>query len=156
MLRLVDDLLDVSRITSGKIELARSTSSCRRWSRARSRCPVPLLERRRNRLTVEVPERGLVIDGDPSRLAQIVSNLLTNAAKYSDPDSSIDVRASREGAHVGCSSSITASASMRRMLDRVFDQFVQVPQGLDRAAAVLAWGSRSCAASSNGMAERCA
>ena len=88
MLRLVDDLLDVSRITSGKIEIRKEHVELSSVVTRALEMSRPLLERRRNRLTIEVPERGLLIDGDPSRLAQIVSNLLTNAAKYSDPESS--------------------------------------------------------------------
>jgi signal transduction histidine kinase/CheY-like chemotaxis protein len=140
MLRLVDDLLDVSRITSGKIELRKEHVELSSVVTRALEMSRPLLERRRNRLAVEVPERGLVIDGDPARLAQIVSNLLTNAAKYSDPDSAIEVRASREGAHVRLLVVDNGIGIDATYLDRVFDQFVQVPQGLDRAAGGLGLG----------------
>lgn len=140
MLRLVDDLLDVSRITSGKIELRKEHVELSSVVTRALEMSRPLLERRRNRLTVDVPDRGLVVDGDPSRLAQIVSNLLTNAAKYSDPESAIELRASSEGAHVHLLVIDHGIGIDATYIDRVFDQFVQVPQGLDRASGGLGLG----------------
>jgi CheY-like chemotaxis protein/anti-sigma regulatory factor (Ser/Thr protein kinase) len=81
-----------------------------------------------------------VIDGDPARLSQIVSNLVTNAAKYSDADSAIAVRALREGTNVRLHIVDEGIGIDATYLDRVFDQFVQVPQGLDRAAGGLGLG----------------
>jgi signal transduction histidine kinase/ActR/RegA family two-component response regulator len=140
MLRLVDDLLDVSRITSGKIELRKEHVELSSVVTRALEMSRPLLERRRNRLTVDVPELGLVVDGDPARLAQVVSNLLTNAAKYSDPDSPIEVRASREGTRVRLLVVDHGIGIDATYLEQVFDQFVQVPQGLDRAAGGLGLG----------------
>jgi signal transduction histidine kinase/ActR/RegA family two-component response regulator len=140
VLRLVDDLLDVSRITSGKIDLRKEPIELSSVVTRALEMSRPLLERRRNRLTVEVPDNGLVIDGDPARLAQIVSNLVTNAAKYSDADSAIAVRASRVGPNVRLLVVDEGIGIDAAYLDRVFDQFVQVPQGLDRSAGGLGLG----------------
>jgi signal transduction histidine kinase len=140
VMRLVDDLLDVSRITSGKIELRKEPTELSSVVARALEMTRPLLERRRNRLTVDVQERGLVVDGDPARLAQIVSNLVTNAAKYSDEDSAITVRASREGDNARLSVIDEGIGIADTYIDRVFDQFVQVPQGLDRAAGGLGLG----------------
>jgi signal transduction histidine kinase len=140
VLRLVDDLLDISRITSGKVELRRErveTSAVVTRALEMSR---PLLEQRRNVLTVDVPERGLLVDGDPARLAQVFSNLLTNAAKYSDPGTAIELRANRVGDFVQLSVADHGIGIEPAYLDRVFDQFTQVPQGLDRAAGGLGLG----------------
>jgi signal transduction histidine kinase/ActR/RegA family two-component response regulator len=140
VMRLVDDLLDVSRITSGKIELRKEPIELASVVTRAVEMTRPLLERRRNRLTIDVPERGLVVDGDPARLAQIVSNLVTNAAKYSDEDSAITVRASRDADHVRLSVIDEGIGIADTYIDRVFDQFVQVPQGMDRAAGGLGLG----------------
>ncbi len=140
VLRLVDDLLDISRITSGKVELRRerveiSTVVTRALEMSR-----PLFEQRRNVLTVIVPERGLTVDGDPARLAQVFSNLLTNAAKYSDLGTAIELRAERVGDLVRLSVFDHGIGIDAAYLERVFDQFIQVPQGLDRAAGGLGLG----------------
>lgn len=140
VLRLVDDLLDVSRITSGKIELRKEPIELASVVTRALEMARPLLERRRNRLTIDVQERGLIVDGDPARLAQVVSNLVTNAAKYSDEDSAITVRASREGENVHLSVIDEGIGIAEAYIDRVFDQFVQVPQGMDRAAGGLGLG----------------
>src|SRR5262249_37970385 len=80
MVRLVDDLLDVSRITRGKIELKRSRVEISQIVAEAIETASPLLEERGHRLTTNVPVRGLAVDGDAHRLAQAVGNLLTNAA----------------------------------------------------------------------------
>ncbi len=140
VLRLVDDLLDISRITSGKVELRRERVEISAIVTRGLEISQPLLEQRRNILTVDVPERGLPVDGDPARLAQVVSNLLTNAAKYSDLGTAIELRAHREGDLVRLSVVDHGIGIDAAYLERVFDQFIQVPQGLDRAAGGLGLG----------------
>ncbi len=140
VLRLVDDLLDISRITSGKVELRRERLEISAVVTRALEMSRPLLEQRRNVLTVDVPECGLPVDGDPARLAQIVSNLLTNAAKYSDLGTAIELRADREGDLVRLSVVDHGIGIDTAYIERVFDQFVQVPQGIDRAAGGLGLG----------------
>ena len=91
--RLVDDLLDVSRIARGKVELKTEIVEMAEVVAKAIEMASPLLEQRTHTLTVDVPRRGLLVDGDPTRLSQVVSNLLTNAAKYTPPGGQITVRA---------------------------------------------------------------
>ncbi|HEY5676756.1 MAG TPA: ATP-binding protein, partial [Myxococcales bacterium] len=93
--RLVDDLLDVSRITRGKVELRRRRLEVSEAVSRAIEMVSPLLEERQHRVTIAVPSRGLLVDADPARLSQVVENLLTNAAKYTDPGGSIEIAAAR-------------------------------------------------------------
>src|SRR6185436_7137976 len=97
LVRLVDDLLDVSRITRGKIELRKERIELGEVVLRGIETASPLLDQRRQRISVDVPADGLAIDADPDRLAQVVSNLLTNAAKYSEPGSEVQIAASADG-----------------------------------------------------------
>jgi signal transduction histidine kinase len=140
LVRLVDDLLDVSRITRGKIELTRERIEVSEIVARAIEMAGPLLKQRQHRLTVEAPREGLAVDADAVRMAQVVSNLLNNAAKYTEPEGQIAVTAVREdGEIVLCvrDSGIGLSAAM---LPRVFDIFVQEHQTLDRAQGGLGLG----------------
>ena len=95
--RLVDDLLDVSRIARGRVELKTEIVEIAEVVAKAIEMASPLLEQREHTLKVDVPRRGLRVDGDPTRLGQVISNLLTNAAKYTPPDGAITVRAERGG-----------------------------------------------------------
>ncbi|HUS33482.1 MAG TPA: ATP-binding protein [Kofleriaceae bacterium] len=140
MVRLVDDLLDMSRINSDKIELRKQPLEVGPVITRAVEMVRPLIEQRRNRLVVEVPDRGLVVDGDPARLAQVISNLVTNAAKYSDAGTRIEVRAERVHDRVRISVVDEGIGIEASYLENVFEQFVQTPQGLDRAAGGLGLG----------------
>ncbi|MEO7097105.1 MAG: ATP-binding protein, partial [Polyangiales bacterium] len=140
LLRLVDDLLDVSRIASGKIELRIEAVELASVVNRGLEISRPLLEQRRNKLVVDVRERGLVVDGDAARLAQVVSNLVTNAAKYSDPESTILVLGTQDEKKIRITVVDQGIGLDAKYLDRVFDQFLQVPQGLDRSAGGLGLG----------------
>ncbi|HEY0468776.1 MAG TPA: ATP-binding protein, partial [Polyangiaceae bacterium] len=94
---LVDDLLDVSRITQGKIELKRQRVEISSVVARAIEIASPLLEQRKHVLTVNVPAEGLTAFVDPTRFAQVISNLLTNAAKYTEVDGRIRVAAWSEG-----------------------------------------------------------
>ena len=89
LMRLVDDLLDISRITQGKVELRKERIELAEIAGRAVELSSPVLEGKRQILQVAIPARGLVVDADPSRLAQVLANLLTNAAKYSDPDTRV-------------------------------------------------------------------
>jgi two-component system, sensor histidine kinase len=95
--RLVDDLLEVSRITSGAIELRKQPVDLRDVITQAIATSMPLIEERRHELDVEKEREALAVDGDFVRLTQVISNLLNNAARYTEPDGSIKVRARREG-----------------------------------------------------------
>jgi signal transduction histidine kinase/DNA-binding response OmpR family regulator len=138
--RLVDDLLDVSRITRGKIALNRvPTEICEAVARA-VEIASPLLEQRRHRLNLDVPTKGLVVYGDRERLAQVLSNLLTNAAKYSNLESPILVTARSIGTRVELRVKDVGIGIEAPMLGLVFDAFVQEGQAIDRARGGLGLG----------------
>src|SRR5690606_5877139 len=129
MIRLVDDLLDVSRITRGKVELSPKRVELSAIVREALEHASPMLETRRHRLLVDVPH-GLVILADPRRLAQVVTNLLTNAAKYTPEQGSIEVRATRGDGTVRLAVKDDGVGIQPSLLPRLFDLFVQGPQSL--------------------------
>jgi signal transduction histidine kinase/ActR/RegA family two-component response regulator len=139
--RLVDDLLDVSRITRGKIELRRSTLEIGDTVLRAMEMASPLLEPRAHRVNIEgVPRRGLSVHGDPERLAQAVFNLLSNAAKYSEARSAITVRAWRDTDRVRLSVKDEGAGIAPEMIERVFDMFVQQDQTIERSQGGLGLG----------------
>jgi PAS domain S-box-containing protein len=138
--RLVDDLLDVSRITQGKIELRRHPVQLRDVVLRAMELAGPLLEQRCNRLDVRVPTDDLVVDADRDRLAQVLSNLLTNASKYSDVGSRLVLTGERDGASVRVAVEDEGIGIPRDMLASVFEAFVQQPQSLDRTQGGLGLG----------------
>lgn len=128
--RLVDDLLDVSRIARGKVELRTEVVEM----------ASPLLEQRAHTLTVDMPRQGLRVDGDPMRLSQVVSNLLTNAAKYTPPGGQITVRAEPVDGEVELRVRDTGMGIAPDALPHVFDLFVQERQAIDRSQGGLGLG----------------
>jgi signal transduction histidine kinase len=100
----------------------------------------PIVEQRSHSLTVDVPRRGLAIRGDPVRLSQVVSNLLTNAAKYTPPGGEIAVRAEQDEADVVLRVRDTGVGIAADVLPRVFDLFVQERQAIDRSQGGLGLG----------------
>jgi CheY-like chemotaxis protein len=100
----------------------------------------PMLERKRQVLSVEIPPRGLSVEADPTRLAQVFANLLTNAAKYSDDGTRIALQASRDEAHVRIAVTDEGIGISEEMLDRVFDLFEQQRQAIDRSQGGLGLG----------------
>jgi signal transduction histidine kinase len=140
LVRLVDDLLDVSRITRGKVDLQREPVELADIVAKAIEMASPLLEQRRHRLDVTVPQRGLLVDADPSRMAQVVSNVLTNAAKYTEPGGSITVVGRVDADEVALVVRDTGIGIAREMIPRIFDLFTQEPQALDRAQGGLGLG----------------
>ncbi|MGH8327842.1 MAG: sensor histidine kinase, partial [Steroidobacteraceae bacterium] len=138
--RLMDDLLHVSRITRGKIELRRRPLEVSEVAASAAETVAPLLAQRRHRLEIEVPATGLLVLGDLQRLTQVLMNLLTNAAKYSEPGSSILVHAHRAGGRIELRVRDEGMGIAPEMLEKVFDIFVQQPQTLDRSAGGLGLG----------------
>jgi PAS domain S-box-containing protein len=139
--RLVDDLLDVSRITRGKIELRKESFELAEAVVRALEMAADLLEQRGHRLDVsQVPRQGCRVDADPQRLAQVIANLLTNAAKYSEPGSRITLRGERLGERVRLSVRDEGVGIAPDMLDRIFDLFVQQPQTLARSQGGLGLG----------------
>lgn len=140
LMRLVDDLLDVSRITRGKIDLRKRAVECAEVATRAIETVSPALERKQQRLDINVPTTGLVLHADPARVAQVISNLLNNASKYSDEGRVITLTAAREGGSVAIRVRDEGIGIAPEMLDRVFELFEQQPQALDRSAGGLGLG----------------
>ena len=140
LVRLVDDLLDVSRITSGKIELKREATELAEVVAKAIELASPLLERRRHELVVTVPRHGLVVDCDAARLAQVVSNLLANAAKYTEAGGRVTIVAERLGETIELRVRDNGIGIAQEMLSKVFDAFTQETQALARSQGGLGLG----------------
>jgi len=138
--RLVDDLLDVSRIARGKVELKIEAVEVAEVAVKAIEMASPLLEQRAHALELDVPRRGLVVRGDATRLAQVVSNLLTNAAKYTPAGGRISVTAAAEGEAVILRVRDNGIGISPEVLGHIFDLFVQARQELDRAHGGLGLG----------------
>jgi signal transduction histidine kinase/ActR/RegA family two-component response regulator len=138
--RLVDDLLDVSRISRGALEIRRERVEM--WDVVADGVETAsaLLEQRRHVLAIEVPRRGCVVDGDRDRLAQVVSNLVCNAAKYSDPGSRIEIVVTGCGPTISLRVRDHGIGIAADMLERIFEAFVQNKQSIDRAQGGLGLG----------------
>ncbi len=139
LVRLVNDLLDVSRIARGKIDLHEERVTLADVVTRAIETTGPLLEQRLHPLAVSVPD-ALVVSADPGRLAQVFGNLLTNASKYSDPGTEIRVWAQALGNRVEIRIQDRGIGIRPDLLERVFDLFVQQPQSLNRAAGGLGLG----------------
>ncbi len=139
MSRLVDDLLDVSRITRGTLEIQRADVVVADVVTHATDMASPLLEERRHTLQVDVPP-GLRVRGDAVRLAQVFGNLLTNAAVYTPEGGTIRVTARAEGAEVAVHVSDTGRGIPQALAPHLFDFFVQGPRTLDRREGGLGLG----------------
>ncbi|CAN5875865.1 hypothetical protein BH24ACI5_BH24ACI5_21970 [soil metagenome] len=137
--RLVDDLLDVSRIARGKVELKTEIVELAEVVAKAIEMASPLLERRSHMLTAAVPD-GLRVTGDMTRLSQVAANLLTNAAKYTPPGGSIAVRAEQTDAEVTLSVRDTGIGIAPDALPHIFDLFVQERQAVDQSQGGLGIG----------------
>jgi signal transduction histidine kinase/CheY-like chemotaxis protein len=126
MVRLVDDLLEMSRVTRGRIELRLEQVELADVIRTAIETSQPLIDAARHHITVTVPGEPLPVNGDATRLAQIFSNLLNNAAKYTDEGGRIWITAHREGMAAVVTVRDTGSGIPPEMLSRVFDMFTQL------------------------------
>lgn len=138
--RLVDDLLDVARITKGRIEIHKERIELVEVVSKAIEVSSPLLESRQHRLSIHVPTEGLMVDGDPARLVQVVSNLLTNAAKYTEQGGQIHVRAFRRDNEIVTQVQDNGIGIRGEMLSTVFDTFSQERQSLERSQGGLGLG----------------
>ena len=138
--RLVDDLLDVSRITRGKICLQLEPVDVRTVVTSAVETSRPLIEARKHQLTVSLPEEPIFVNADRDRLSQVLSNLLNNAAKYTESGGSICVQAEQDGEEAVFRVSDTGAGIPPSMLPHIFDLFIQVDQSLDRSQGGLGIG----------------
>jgi PAS domain S-box-containing protein len=140
MARLLDDLLDAARITSGKLEIRRE--SVQVWSVLANAVETsrPWIEARNHKLVVVLPEDPVRLDADPIRLCQIVANLLNNAAKYTPPGGQIELVASADATHVRIEVHDSGVGLPPDALARVFDMFAQVDGSREQADGGLGIG----------------
>lgn len=139
--RLLDDLLDVARITSGKLQLRVRSCDLRDAIRGGIEALAPMLAERSLELTSEIPEQALPMRGDPARLQQVFTNLLSNAAHHSDPGGRIELRAVRTMEDLARVSLRDHGTGMDpELLPRIFEPFVQSEQAIDRPRGGLGVG----------------
>jgi len=140
MTRLVEDLLDVSRITRGTIELRRERVDVAAVLKGAVEASSALIERNRHQLKVITPAQPLYVEGDITRLTQVVTNLLDNAAKYTDPGGKIWLAGEREGDTAVIRVKDSGIGIPSETLPRIFDMFTQVGASLERSQGGLGVG----------------
>ncbi len=138
--RLVDDLLDVSRITRGTVELQRAPLELALAVDEGIELARPIIDQRKHRVSIDVPATGLVIDADRVRIAQIVANVLTNAARYTDPGGEIAITARRVGDKIELTVRDNGIGIAAELMPHVFDLFVQGSRSIDRRGGGLGLG----------------
>jgi len=139
VVRLVDDLLDVSRIIRGRVTLSKEQLEVADVVSKALELTAPLIEERRIAVATQL-EPGLTIDADPTRLTQVLTNLLLNAAKYTDPGGHIVLSVRRDAEWLVLRVEDDGSGIEPEMLSRIFELFVQAPQSLERARGGLGLG----------------
>jgi signal transduction histidine kinase len=138
--RLVDDLLDVSRITRGKITLTREPLDVATLINRAVETIEPLLQERKHELTLQIPPDPLRVDGDSTRLTQALGNVLGNAAKYTECGGRIDLRCTRQGTDVEIRIRDNGIGIPADLLPRIFDLFTQLDRRSDHALSGLGIG----------------
>lgn len=140
MTRLLDDLLDVGRITHGKIQLRYEPLELMAVVARAIETSRPYIEKRRHRLTVQLPREPVRIRGDLMRLVQMIANLLNNAAKYTPEGGEIFISVQREDSKVAVRVQDNGAGIRPDMLPRVFDLFAQADRTLERSDGGLGIG----------------
>lgn len=140
LVRLVDDLLHVSRILRGKIDLRREPVAVAKAVEQAVAMVRSTIDAAKHSLEVSVPAEPIWLDADPVRLVEIVENLLSNAVRYTPPGGNIRLRVERQGDHAVLHVSDTGVGIEPDLLPRVFDLFVQGPRTIDRSPGGLGIG----------------
>ncbi|WP_332827767.1 ATP-binding protein [Ramlibacter sp.] len=140
MVRLVDDLLDISRISSGKIKLEMTRTSLRSVLVTALELARPAMDAAGHALQTELPEPDIEVEGDATRLAQAFGNLLNNAAKYTPPGGQVRLRAWRDGDLGIVEVQDNGVGIAPDMLDKVFELFAQVAPGSGQLSSGLGIG----------------
>jgi PAS domain S-box-containing protein len=140
LIRLVNDLLDVSRITRGQIVIRRKRVRLRDMVTRGVEMAMPLVEQRGHHLEIRLPGPDLSLDGDEERLAQVIANLLTNAAKYTDPGGHIVIEGQSDDHTIILRVTDDGIGISAELLPHVFDLFTQNQQAADRALGGLGIG----------------
>jgi len=140
MVHLIDDLLDVARISGGKLELKRQRADLRAILASAVETSLPLIEAGQHALEVDVPDLPLLMDADATRIAQVVANLLNNAAKYTPARGHIRLSVRREGLEAVIAVSDTGVGIAGDALAGVFQMFNQIGRTVDRSQGGLGIG----------------
>ncbi len=140
MVRLIDDLMDVSRINRSKMELRRARVALKDVVNAAIETSRPAIDAQEHELNVSLPQRPVFLDADLTRLAQVFSNLLTNSAKYTGRGGRIWLTAERRGAEVVVSVRDTGIGIPVESLENIFDMFSQVDRSIERSSGGLGIG----------------
>ena len=140
MVRLIDDLLDISRISQNKMELRRSRVLLTDVVSSAVETARPAIEAAGHELTISLPPEPVYLDADLTRLAQVFSNLLTNSAKYTERGGRIWLAAERRGGEVVVSVRDTGIGIPADALPRIFDMFSQVDRSIERSTGGLGIG----------------
>lgn len=140
LIRLVDDLLNISRITRGKVSLRKETVELADVIGKAVEMAHLLIEQRGHRLNLDIPPSGVRCHGDPVRLAQVVANLLTNAARYTAPGGEIDLRVSAQNSWATISVKDNGKGIPAQMLPKIFELFFQGGQSQERSEGGLGIG----------------
>jgi PAS domain S-box-containing protein len=140
MARLLEDLLDVSRITCGKVELRKQAVSFGTIVAHAVETTAPQIASHEHELTLSIPSAPIFVVGDPTRLEQIVVNLLNNAVKYTEPKGRIAISVDREGSEVVLRVRDSGIGILPEMQKHIFDLFVQADRSLDRSQGGLGIG----------------
>jgi PAS domain S-box-containing protein len=140
LVRLVDDLLDVARISSGKVELRRETVDVQSVVRSAIESCMPMATAAGHTLEVRMPDEALLVFADSTRIAQVVSNLLNNAVKYTPEGGRIGLTVARDNDQVAVSVTDNGIGIASEALPQVFEMFTQVGRKLDRAHGGLGIG----------------
>ncbi|MBK7972924.1 MAG: response regulator [Deltaproteobacteria bacterium] len=140
LVRLVDDLLDVSRLVSGKIQLVRRPVELGEVVTRAIETVSPLVEAKKHAVEVDVPARGLVVDGDEERLVQVVSNLLTNAARYTPEGGHIRIAAAATDGQAVLEVRDDGAGIDPEVLPRIFDMYFQASRNRARREPGLGIG----------------
>jgi signal transduction histidine kinase/ActR/RegA family two-component response regulator len=140
LVRLVDDLLDVSRITTGKLELRTGRVDLSEILRHAADTALPEINRKEHKLLVDLPTEVLPIDGDATRLTQVFANLLHNASKFTDRGGQITLKATRTGSDLEIVVRDTGEGIPSEMLTPIFEMFAQADRSLERRHGGLGIG----------------
>lgn len=140
MVRLIDDLLDVSRITRGKLTLRKVRVDLKDAAKTALDAVRPMIEQARHDLSVSFPSEPLLVNGDPARLSQILSNLLNNAAKYTPDGGRISLKAERQEGTAVISVQDTGLGIPNGMLEKVFEMFTQIDRTIEHSHGGLGIG----------------
>jgi signal transduction histidine kinase len=140
MVHLIDDLLDIARISGGKLELKRQRTDLKTILASAVETSMPLIESGQHTLTVDLPDAALPVDADATRIAQVVANLLNNAAKYTPPRGQITLAVRRDGDDAVIAVRDTGVGIAEDALTGVFEMFSQIGRTVDRSQGGLGIG----------------